>query len=74
MPRLNEGMQTTAVDGMSREEEVRVLVWRFEQLVAAGYEHEQAIDLAADRDVDLHQAVRILRAGCPARLAVEILL
>jgi hypothetical protein len=51
----------------------RILYWRFEQLVAAGYAHEQAIDLSAEPGVDLHEAIRLVEQGCPPELAFRIL-
>lgn len=70
---MNVSMQTTESDS-ALEEGVRVLVWRFAQLVAAGYSCDQAVELSAEPGVDLHQAVRLLRLGCPAQLALAILL
>ncbi len=51
----------------------RVLVWRFEQLTEAGYTAEQAIELSAESTVDLHQAIELVRHGCPPDLAAKIL-
>ena len=56
----------------SREGEV--LAWRAEELVRAGYDGDNALMLALERAVDLHAAVDLLRRGCPAELAVKILL
>jgi hypothetical protein len=51
----------------------RVLVWRFERLTEAGYTVQQAIDLSAETDVDLHEAIDLVRRGCPTHLAIAIL-
>ena len=51
----------------------RVLGWRLEQLCAAGYEGETALELALDTSIDLHRAVSLLRRGCPAETARRIL-
>jgi hypothetical protein len=51
----------------------RVLVWRYERLVCAGYTTEQAIDLAAEPQVDLHDAIDLVGRGCPPHLAATIL-
>jgi hypothetical protein len=40
----------------------------------AGYAPGAAHDLAARTDVDLHLAIELLERGCPADLAVRILL
>jgi hypothetical protein len=55
-------------------EDERVLFWRAETLVGAGYDDETAIELAMETDVDLHLAVRLARLGCPAHTARRILL
>jgi hypothetical protein len=53
-------------------EEVRR--WRFEELVRAGYDSEDAIELANHLDVDLHIAADLVRRGCPSSTAVRIAL
>jgi hypothetical protein len=58
----------------SEATEVLVLHWRIEQLVRAGFGEEEADLLAQRRDVDLHQAIRLLRTGCSPELALQILL
>jgi len=52
----------------------RVERWRMEELARAGYDRESAIVLAASRDVDLHDAVDLLKRGCTVDLALQILL
>jgi hypothetical protein len=51
-----------------------VVEWRFEQLVGAGYEPRKARVLSRRREVDLHQAVELLKHGCSHELALSILL
>lgn len=51
-----------------------VLRWRLDQLVAAGYPPNDARVLSERGDVDLHEAVRLLEAGCPVAVALRILL
>ena len=48
--------------------------WRFDELVRAGYDDEDAIELAFHLDVDLHLAVDLVRRGCPSRTAARIAL
>jgi len=48
--------------------------WRAQELIRAGYPAESASKLAARHDIDLHHAVGLLESGCPADLALEILL
>jgi hypothetical protein len=40
----------------------------------AGYDPASAHDLASRPDIDLHGAIALLERGCPADLAVQILL
>jgi len=54
--------------------EGEVLAWRAEELVRAGYDGDNALMLALERAVDLHAAINLVRRGCPADLAVKILL
>ena len=48
--------------------------WRLEALRRAGYDAEAATILAASHDVDLHSAIELLERGCPADLALQILI
>jgi hypothetical protein len=72
------GMSTTAAEQLELEdldaEAERVLLWREEELERVGYERETARDLAERAYVDLHFAMDLLRRGCPAEIAVRILL
>jgi hypothetical protein len=51
----------------------RVAAWRFEVLVRTGYTPAQARKLAAEPDVDLRFAERLLADGCPPDVAARIL-
>lgn len=55
-------------------EEKRVVSWRHATLLAEGYEPRYAFAFALRREVDLHLAVRLRRAGCPSATAARILL
>ena len=55
------------------DRDARVLHWRAEQLIAAGYDGETALVLAFDTNVDLHQATDLVERGCPVATAVRIL-
>jgi len=48
--------------------------WRFEELLRAGYEIDDATALALRADVDLHWAVELVRGGCPSATARRIAL
>ncbi len=63
----------TAVHEIVETELERVERWRAEALERAGYEHDDAVELASRIDIDLHQALGLLERGCPAELAVQIL-
>lgn len=52
----------------------RIERWRHEELERAGYDPESALVLAASHDVDLHEAIELLRRGCSVDLALQILL
>ena len=54
-------------------ENERVERWRAEALERAGYDIASALELAARNDVDLHQAIELVEAGCPPDLALRIL-
>lgn len=52
----------------------RVEHWRAEELIRAGYQPTDAIALAARHDIDLHDAIGLIKQGCPYELAIEILI
>ena len=62
-------LETVFVSEMDRIEQ-----WRHEELERAGYDAESALVLAASHDVDLHDAVDLVRRGCSIDLALQILL
>ena len=49
-------------------------VWRLTQLLDAGWPMEQAGELAARREVDLHRACELLENGCSVDQAWDILI
>jgi hypothetical protein len=51
----------------------KVASWRLHQLIEAGYPVHLAERLAHS-EADLHRAVELVRSGCDARVAAEILL
>ena len=66
-------MDATQLQIIETEEE-RVVDWREQELLRAGYPAVAARRLARRHDVDLHGAVDLIRAGCAPELAVRILL
>ena len=57
----------------SVSEHVRVLSWRVERLLAAGYDGEAALVIGLDPGIDLHTAVRLVQRGCSPETALRIL-
>ena len=51
----------------------RVERWRTAELMRVGFPGDDAVALAARTDVDLHEAIELVRRGCPPDLAVRIL-
>ena len=52
----------------------RIVRWRSEELERAGYSPDGAASLAARLEVDLHEAIDLVKGGCPPDTAVKILL
>jgi hypothetical protein len=63
-----------AVEDIVETEIERVERWRTDELMRAGYDPHQAAELASHHDVDIRHAAAMLQQGCPADLALEILL
>jgi hypothetical protein len=51
----------------------RVERWRTAELMRVGFPGDDAVALAARPDVDLHEAIELVRRGCPPELAIRIL-
>lgn len=64
----------TQTDETESPEVEAVLRWRFEELLRAGYDAGSALILAGHAGVDLHEATNLLVRGCPAELALQIVL
>jgi hypothetical protein len=67
-------MSAAELETLYASELDRIERWRHEELERAGYDSESALVLAASHDVDLHEAVRLLKRGCSVDLALQILL
>ena len=52
-------------------DDLTVLRWRTERLVALGYELREAAFLAISQ-IDVHELERLIVSGCPAATAVRI--
>ena len=59
---------------IDESEAERVIRWRFEELVRAGYCLDAALEIAVHAEVDLHCAVDLAHKGCPPETARRILL
>jgi hypothetical protein len=66
----------TLIDSPSagEDEASTILAWRWDELRRAGYGFEDALLLGISCYVDLHLATDLLARGCPADVAVQILL
>jgi hypothetical protein len=64
------------IEGPGRldSEQERIVRWRVERLLAAGYDGAAALLLGIELAVDLHAAVDLLRDGCSPETALRILL
>ena len=63
----------TAETNVRPSEQELVESWRATELERAGYSSQDAAELAARPDVDLHRAVELLARGCSPELALDIL-
>ena len=63
-----------AVQEIAESELERVERWRTDELLRAGFDPDQAAQLAARLDVDLHSARELVDRGCSPDLALLILL
>jgi hypothetical protein len=64
---------TTAETEIYEETEL-IEAWRAEALERAGYGAAAAAEIAVRHDIDLHVATDLVGRGCPADLALQILL
>ncbi|HEU0246922.1 MAG TPA: hypothetical protein VFR38_07525 [Gaiellaceae bacterium] len=67
-------MSTAELETTDAPEIDRVEQWRQQELERAGYDSKSAFLLAVSHEVDLHGAADLLKMGCSAKLALEILL
>lgn len=62
-----------ALETPETDEVLAVLRWRFSQLAEAGFALEDAVILATEPQIDLHEAVGLVERGCPPETAFRIL-
>jgi energy-converting hydrogenase A subunit M len=58
---------------LAESELERIERWRAQALERAGYAADAAHEIAARLDIDLHEAIDLVKAGCPPEIAVRIL-
>jgi hypothetical protein len=66
-------MNRATFQRLEAPEAAKIVRWRFDRLVEAGYEAETASFLADRVEIDLHLAVELIVKGCPPATAVRIL-
>jgi hypothetical protein len=67
-------MTAAEFEVLHEDEAERIIRWRFEVLSDAGYNWDEALQLAAHVEADLHIATGLLNRGCPSGTALRILL
>ena len=67
-------MTAAQFEQLDEDQAHEILHWRFDSLIRAGYSVEDATVLASHVEIDLHQATKLLRDGCPPSTALKILL
>ncbi len=68
----NSQMSRPARHSTTSAQSPSVIKWRTERLVAAGFDHELAVRVAADGGFDLHEMLELTDRGCPPKLAARI--
>ncbi len=59
---------------LEETEAVEMLRWRFDVLLRVGFDIEQAAVIAANVEIDLHDAENLMQRGCPPELVLRILM
>jgi hypothetical protein len=66
-------MTAAQFEDLRIDEAAEVLAWRFDALCRSGFDLDAAAVLAANVEVDLHEAIELVGRGCPPELAARIL-
>jgi hypothetical protein len=66
-------MTAAQFEDLRIDEAAEVLAWRFDVLCRSGFDLDAAAVLAANVEVDLHEAIELVGRGCPPELAARIL-
>ena len=67
-------MSTVDTELLVPNETERVICWRASELIRAGFDPNNAVELAEEPEVDLHLALELVDRGCAPALAAKILL
>lgn len=67
-------MTAAQFEQLEETEAVEVLRWRFDVLIRVGFDIEDAAVIAANVEIDLHEAEDLLCRGCPSETALRILM
>ncbi len=66
-----DDLETLVDEWPQLDDDLALVRWRSERLVALGYELREASFLAVSR-VDIHELERLIENGCPPATAVRI--
>lgn len=66
-----DGLGTSDVEWLALDEDLSVVHWRTERLLALGYGWREAVRLAGTA-IDIHELERLIGMGCPLETAVRI--
>jgi hypothetical protein len=64
-------LDTHSIEWRELDDDLQVMSWRTERLLALGYELREAAFLAL-AEVDIHELERLIGKGCPRRTAARI--
>ena len=67
-------MTAAQFEDLRTDEAAEVLASRFDALCRSGFDLDAAAVLAANVEVELHQAIELVGRGCPPALAARILI
>jgi len=66
-------MTAAQFEALQVDEAADVLAWRFDLLCRGGFDIESAAVVASNVEVDLHDALQLVRRGCEPHTAIRIL-
>lgn len=66
-------MTAAQFEALQTDEAADVLAWRFDLLCRGGFDVEAAAVMASNVEIDLHDALELVRNGCEPSTAIRIL-